>query len=207
MKARPSSELFIVTMWLMSAPPMKALPPAPENTTTRRSSSRASDWNASVRSSSAGGLSTFSRRALSNTTCATTPAGRRSQEMSTLCAADAMTFRSVALCRWRNFSIRAPSRSFTRANPDARHRCPSISAATRCSCRPIRSRIMSGRSISASRATRRRRAACIACCRPTRGTATMPAACMAASRSPSPTTRSAWWPAAPPTAAPTPPSP
>ena len=39
------------------------------------------------------------------------------------------------------------------------------------------------------------------------GTATMPAACMAAPRSPSPTTRSAWWPAAPPTAAPTPPSP
>ena len=63
MKARPSSELRIVAMWLMSAPPMKARPPAPANTTTRRSASRDSDWKASVRSSSAGGLSTFSRRA------------------------------------------------------------------------------------------------------------------------------------------------
>ena len=34
MKRRPSSGCFIVAMWLMSAPPMKARPPAPENTTT-----------------------------------------------------------------------------------------------------------------------------------------------------------------------------
>src|ERR1700738_668623 len=79
-------------MWLMSAPPMKARPPAPENTTQRRSSSRDRARKASVRSSSAGGLSTFSRRELSNTTLATVPDGWRSQEMSTLCTVAAMRF-------------------------------------------------------------------------------------------------------------------
>jgi hypothetical protein len=34
---------------------------------------------------------------------ATVPDGRRSQEMSTLWTPVAMTFRSVALCRWGNF--------------------------------------------------------------------------------------------------------
>src|SRR4029450_13408005 len=113
--ARPSSATFIVTMWLMSAPPMKARPPAPDNTTTRSSPSRANPRKASVRSSKAGGLSTFSRRELSKTTWATTPEGRRSQEISTLWTPDAMTFRSVALCGGGISSIRTPQQSFTRA--------------------------------------------------------------------------------------------